>query len=352
VHDAILSLESAGIGLKIITGDNKQVSLHIAQSIGMAVSGVLTGGELNRLADEALWHQAERVNLFVEVDPNQKERIILALRKQGHVVGYMGDGINDAPSLHAADVGISVDQAVDVAKEAADFVLLEKGLDVLERAVRLGRSTFANTLKHVYVTTSANFGKMFSLAGASLFLPFLPLLPLQILLTNFLTDFPAFTIASDLVDPEMVAGPRRWDIRDIRNFMIVFGSLSSLFDYMTFGLLSVLLHASTVEFRTGWFFESVMTELLVMLVIRTQRPFFKSRIGGMLLISTGVVAAVTLLVPFLLFAPILGFGPLSFGLLSGLQGITVLYLIATEVAKRWFFRQRKLAAEGGRRETP
>jgi Mg2+-importing ATPase len=338
VQEAILSLESAGIELKIITGDNKQVSLHIAQAIGMKVSGVITGSELNQLADEALWHQVEKVNLFVEVDPNQKERIILALRKKGRVVGYMGDGINDAPSLHAADVGISVDQAVDVAKEAADFVLLEKGLDVLERAVRLGRAAFANTLKYVYVTTSANFGNMFSLAGASLFLPFLPLLPMQILLTNFLTDFPAFTIASDLVDPEMVARPRRWEIPHIRNFMLIFGTVSSVFDYLTFGLLLLVLHASTVEFRTGWFVESVMTELLVMLVIRTQRPFFRSRIGRMLLVSTAVVAGITLLLPYSPSALLLGFAPLSMDLVLGLLGITLWYLFATEATKRWFYR--------------
>lgn len=345
VKKTIQDLAAAGIDLKIITGDNKQVALHTAGSIGMHVSGVISGRDLNRLGDEALWHQVGQANLFVEVDPNQKERIILALRKMGRVVGYLGDGINDAPSLHAADVGISVDQAVDVAKEAADFVLLEKGLDVLERGVRLGRGAFANTLKYIYVTTSANFGNMFSMAGASLFLPFLPLLPMQILLTNFLTDFPAFTIASDLVDPEMVARPRRWDIRHIRNFMFTFGMVSSVFDYLTFGLLLLLLHASVEEFRTGWFIESVMTELLVMLVIRTQRPFLRSRIGKMLLASTAVIATTTILLPYLPFGPILDFTPLSIDLILGLLGVTLLYLIATEATKHWFYRQR--ASLGG-----
>ncbi len=339
VKQTILDLAASGIELKIITGDNKQVALHTAETIGLTISGVLTGSELNKLGDEALWQQVETVNMFVEVDPNQKERIILALRKNGRVVGYMGDGINDAPSLHAADVGISVDQAVDVAKEAADFVLLGKGLDVLERGIRLGRSTFANTLKYVYVTTSANFGNMFSMAGASLFLPFLPLLPMQILLTNFLTDFPAITIASDLVDPEMIERPRRWDIRNIRNFMITFGSVSSVFDYLTFGLLLLVLHATTDEFRTGWFIESVMTELLVMLVIRTQRPFFRSRIGRMLLISTAAVALVTIALPYLPINALLGMTPLSLDLVLGLFGITLLYLVGTEATKRIFYRR-------------
>jgi Mg2+-importing ATPase len=339
VRETVQNLAVSGIELKIITGDNKQVALHTAETIGLKVTGVLTGSELNQLRDEALWHEVETVNMFVEVDPNQKERIILALRKKGRVVGYMGDGINDAPSLHAADVGISVDQAVDVAKEAADFVLLEKGLDVLERGVRLGRSTFANTLKYVYVTTSANFGNMFSMAGASLFLPFLPMLPMQILLTNFLTDFPAITIASDLVDREMVEKPRRWDIQHIRNFMFAFGTVSSIFDYLTFGLLLLVLHATMEEFRTGWFIESVMTELLVMLVIRTQRPFYESPIGRMLLVSTAIVAAITIVLPFMPFSSILGLTPLSIDLILALLGITLLYLVGTEATKRVFYRK-------------
>jgi Mg2+-importing ATPase len=228
---AIADLRALGVTLKVITGDNRRVALHIAQNTGMPVTGTLTGTELNQMHDEALWRQADRVNLFAEVDPNQKERIILALRKTGHVVGYMGDGINDAPALHAADVSISVDTAVDVAKEAADFVLLAQSLDVLRQGIEQGRQTFANTLKYVFTTTSANFGNMFSMAGLSLFLPFLPLLPKQILLNNFLSDFPAMTIAADAVDPEMVDKPRRWDVPFIRNFMLIFGLISSAFDY-------------------------------------------------------------------------------------------------------------------------
>jgi Mg2+-importing ATPase len=338
VHEVIQKLSAMGIELKIITGDNRLVAIHAAELIGMKISGVLSGKELNKMHDEALWQRAEKVNLFVEVDPNQKERIITALQKMGHVVGYMGDGINDAPSLHAADVGISVERAVDVAKEAADFVLLEHDLDVLRRGVALGRNTFANTLKYIHVTTSANFGNMFSMAGASLFLPFLPLLPMQILLTNFLTDVPAVTIASDAVDAEATARPRRWDVREIRNFMLVFGAVSSIFDYLTFGVLLIILHASPQEFRTGWFIESVITELLVLLIIRTQRPFFRSKIGRGLLVSTAIIAVLSLALPYLPFSPILGFTSLSPGLLLALFAVTFAYLGITEVTKRLFYR--------------
>jgi Mg2+-importing ATPase len=316
--------------------------MHTAAAVGMQVTGVLTGSELNNLRDEALWQAAEKTNLFAEVDPNQKERIILAVQKTGHVVGYMGDGINDAPALHTADVGISVDTAVDVAKEAADFVLLEHDLGVLRRGVELGRSTFANTLKYVFVTTSANFGNMFSMAGASLFLPFLPMLPLQILLTNFLTDFPAMAIAGDSVDREMVERPRRWNIRFIRDFMVTFGAVSSVFDYLTFGVLLWVVKASQDQFRTGWFLESVLTELLIMLVIRTRKPFFRSKPGRYLLIGTAMIAIVTLMLPYAPLNKLLGFTPVSPSLLGILGGITVLYIAATEVAKRGFYRRVQL----------
>ena len=339
VLETIGDLARSGVALKIITGDNKLVALHTAQAVGLQVTGVLTGAELDNLHEEALWQASGRTNLFAEVDPNQKERIILALKKMGHVVGYMGDGINDAPALHAADVGISVDSAVDVAKEAADFVLLEHSLDALHRGIELGRKTFANTIKYVFITTSANFGNMFSMAGASLFLPFLPMLPLQILLTNFLTDFPALAIAGDSVDREMVEKPRRWNIRFVRDFMVTFGTVSSLFDYLTFGLLLLVLHAGRDEFRTAWFVESVMTELLIMLVVRTQKPFFRSRPGRYLLVGTLGVAAVTLLLPYAPFGKALGFAPLPPALLVTLLGIAGLYVLASEIAKRYFYRR-------------
>jgi Mg2+-importing ATPase len=338
VQETIADLAKLGVQLKIITGDNHLVALHTAETVGLPISGMVTGAELNNLGDEALWHAAERANLFVEVDPNQKERLILALQKMGHVVGYMGDGINDAPALHAADVGISVDQAVDVAKEAADFVLLQRDLAVLHQGIMLGRNTFANTLKYVFVTTSANFGNMFSMAGASLFLPFLPMLPMQILLTNFLTDFPAMAIAGDSVDLEMIETPRRWNIHFIRSFMVTFGLVSSAFDYLTFGTLLWIVHAKTDEFRTGWFLESVLTELLILLVIRTQKPFFRSMPGKYLLAAVLIVAGVTAALPYSPLNKILGFIPLSVPLLLTLGSITVLYVLTSEVAKKVFYK--------------
>jgi Mg2+-importing ATPase len=342
VQETIADLANLGVGLKIITGDNRLVALHTAEAVGLAVTGMLTGAELNDLRDEALWQVVERTTLFVEVDPNQKERIILALQKRGHVVGYMGDGINDAPALHAADVGISVDRAVDVAKEAADFVLLEQSLAVLHEGILLGRTAFANTLKYVFITTSANFGNMFSMAGASLFLPYLPMLPMQILLTNFLTDFPAMTIAGDSVDREMIERPRRWDIGFIRRFMFTFGAISSLFDYLTFGTLLLVVRATTDQFRTGWFLESVLTELLILLVIRTRRPLFKSRPGRYLLMATLIVAGATIALPYLPLNRLLGLTPLSLPVLGVLTGITVLYITASEVAKRSFYRKAQV----------
>jgi len=339
VQEAIAGLAGLGVGIKIITGDNRLVALHTADAVGLKVTGVLTGANISDLGDEALWQAVERTNLFVEVDPNQKERIILALQKRGHVVGYLGDGINDAPALHAADVGISVDQAVDVAKEAADFVLLEHDLAMLHDGVLLGRTTFANTLKYVFITTSANFGNMFSMAGASLFLPYLPMLPMQILLTNFLTDFPAMTIAGDSVDPEMIEQPRRWNITFIRNFMVTFGLVSSVFDYLTFGVLLLVVRATTDQFRTGWFLESVLTELLILLVIRTQRPFFRSKPGRYLVLSALAVALVTLALPYSPLNGILGLTPLPLPLLLVLLGITVAYVTASEIAKRIFYKR-------------
>lgn len=341
VLEIITDLAQLGVQLKIITGDNRLVALHIAEAVGLEVTGVLTGIGLEDLRDEALWQAAERTNLFAEVDPNQKERIILALQKMGHVVGYMGDGINDAPALHAADVGISVEKAVDVAKEAADFVLLERDLAVLHQGIVQGRATFANTLKYVFITTSANFGNMFSMAGASLFLPFLPMLPKQILLTNLLTDLPAMTMATDSVDPELIERPRRWNIKFIRDFMITFGLVSSVFDYLTFGMLLLILRTTTDQFRTGWFVVSVITELLIMLVMRTQRPFFRSKPVRSLLITTLMVAGVTLVLPYSPLSGLLGFTPLPTSLLFLLGLITTLYLTTSEVAKKLFYKRAK-----------
>jgi Mg2+-importing ATPase len=336
---AIAALEKLGVRLKVITGDNKRVAMHVAEAVGLPVEGVLSGSELQGLRDEALWHRVDHTDLFVDVDPNQKERIIRALQKMGHVVGYMGDGINDAPALHDADVGISVETAVDVAREASDFVLLEQGLDVLRRGIEEGRVTFANSMKYVFTTTSANFGNMFSMAGASLFLPFLPLLAKQILLNNFLSDFPAIAIAGDNVDREYVETPHRWDVKFIRNFMIVFGLVSSVFDFLTFGLLLWVLHSSPEQFRTGWFIESLLTELFVALVVRTRRPFYKSRPGHWLWISTLIVTLITLAIPYLPSDLLLGFVPLPPGVMALLLLIALLYVLATEIAKQVFYKR-------------
>jgi Mg2+-importing ATPase len=339
VDRTVTDLAGLGVGLRIITGDNRLVAMHTARSIGMEVTGVLTGGELARMNDEALWHVADRANIFAEVDPNQKERIILAQKKLGHVVGYMGDGINDAPALHAADVGISVDTAVDVAKEAADFVLLQNDLAVLHRGIVEGRKTFANTLKYVFMATSANFGNMFSVAGASLFLPYLPLLPKQILLINFFTDLPEMTIADDNVDPGYVERPRRWDIGFIRRFMAVFGPLSSVFDYLTFAALLWLLHATPAQFRTGWFTESVLSAVLIIFVLRTRLPLRRSRPSRLMMVVAATVGAVTLALPYTPVGPLLGLVPLSPGYLAAIAGIIALYFGAAELTKRWFYRR-------------
>ena len=341
IIETITNLKNLGVSLKIITGDNHLVAANVSGQMGLSKTGIITGPELSQLSDAALLKRVADVDVFAEIEPNQKERIILALRKAGNVVGYMGDGINDASALHVADVGISVDSAVDVAKDAADIVLLEKDLGVLVEGVRAGRTTFANTLKYVFMATSANFGNMFSMAGASLFLPFLPLLPKQILLTNLMTDFPEMTIASDRVDNEMVDHPRRWDIKAIREFMFTFGIVSSVFDYLTFGVLLFILHANPKEFRAGWFVESVISAALIVLVVRTRRPFFKSMPGKYLLMATLLIVVMTLIVPFTPLGDIFGFTrlPISFLMIVGL--ITICYIITAEITKKIFYKKVK-----------
>ncbi len=339
VLETIQRLEDMGVHIKIITGDNMLVARHTALAIGMENPVIKSGDEINNLGDEALWHLAEKIDIFADVDPNEKERIILALKKTGHVVGYMGDGINDAPSLHSADVGISVANAVDVAKESADFVLLKHDLTVLERGIREGRKTFANTLKYVFMATSANFGNMFSVAGASLFLPFLPLLPTQILLINFLTDFPEMTIATDNVDPIYVEKPHRWNIHFIRRFMLVFGPLSSVFDYLTFGLMLFVVKGHEATFQSGWFIESVLSAALVVFTLRTRLPIFHSRPSRWMLLATAAVGLVTLLIPYTSLGKLFNFKPLPPIALIGIFLIVLLYFTTAEITKRWFFRR-------------
>jgi Mg2+-importing ATPase len=337
IHD----LANLGVSLKVITGDNWLVADSIRKEIGLAEGKILTGHDIRKSSSEALQKLVQEVNVFAEVEPNQKERIILALRKNGGVVGYMGDGINDASALHAADVGISVDSAVDVAKEAADIVLLEKDLRVLSEGVIEGRKTFSNTMKYVFMATSANFGNMFSMALLSLFLPFLPLLPTQVLLTNLLTDLPEMTISSDSVDPELVSSPRRWSIKFIRNFMLVFGFLSSLFDFLTFGALLFMLHASIDQFRTGWFMESVVSASLAVLIIRTRRPFFRSIPSVYLLSMTLLVCLATFLIPYTPLAELFGFTPLPLYFMLIVIVIVAAYIFLAEMVKSIFYRMVK-----------
>jgi Mg2+-importing ATPase len=342
IMETITGLKNLGVALKIITGDSRLVAVSLSQKMGLSDAAFLTGPELYQLSDAALLNRVANVDVFAEVEPNQKERIILALRKAGNVVGYMGDGINDASALHAADVGISVDTAVDVAKDAADIVLLEKDLGVLVDGVREGRATFANTLKYVFMATSANFGNMFSMAGVSLILPFLPLLPKQVLLTNLMTDFPEMTIATDSVDNEMIDYPRRWDMKAIRKFMVTFGILGSVFDYMTFGLLLLVFHATRVQFRTAWFVESVVSASLIVLVIRSRKPFFRSRPGNSLLLATLSVVVIAVIVPFTPLAAFLGFGPMPLVFLLCIGLIVSLYIVAAELVKRVFYKRVRL----------
>lgn len=339
VQQTIAELSRMGVELKILTGDNRFVAQHLAEQVGIKNQGVITGSELATMHEDALWHHAPRTSLFVELDPQQKERIILALKKTGHVVGYLGDGINDAPALYAADVGISVDSAVDVAKEAADLVLLEHDLEVLKEGIEKGRKTFANTLKYVFTTTSANFGNMISMAVASIGLPFLPLLAKQILLNNFLSDFPSMAIARDTVDPEWTQQPRRWDVAFIRRFMIVFGLISSAFDFLTFAVLLWLFRAGPELFRTAWFVESLLSELVITLIVRTRRPLFHSRPATVLWLSCLGVALVAFALPYLPFNHFLGFVALPWQVAGALTLITLLYALASEYAKRRFYAQ-------------
>jgi Mg2+-importing ATPase len=342
--ETLKALAERGIKVKVISGDNRHVAAHLAEIIGLPHRNVLTGGELAKLTKEALFARASRTDIFAEIDPNQKERIIAALRRRGHVVGYLGDGINDAPALHEADIGISVEGAVDVAREAADMILLQRDLGVLLRGIDDGRRTFANTMKYIAITTSANFGNMVSMAFASLALPFLPLLAPQILLNNFLSDLPSLAIAADNVDADQVRAPRRWDIGYVRRFMVAFGLVSSAFDFVTFAFLLLLAGATAKVFQTAWFVESLITELAIVLIVRTRKPFWKSRPSALLSWLTLAVAVLAVAIPYLPGADWFGFLPLSAPVMASLIAITVAYLAASEAVKSWFFsRERRLA---------
>jgi Mg2+-importing ATPase len=338
IIETIGELDKLKVGLKIITGDNENVAKSIALSIGIKEPKVMTGKELLNTSPEALKQLVKNTHIFAEVEPQQKEIIILALRKS-YTVAYIGDGINDVSAINAADVGISVQNAVDVAREAADFVLMEKDLMVLVDGINEGRRTFANTLKYIFINTGSTFGNMFSVAIASLLLPFLPMLPKQILLTNFITDFPYLTVASDNVDQEQLARPGKWDLKFIRNYMVIFGIHSSVFDIITFLTLLYILKVKESAFQTGWFIESILTELFILFIIRTHKNFFKSRPGKYLFILSIIGFIVTIGLPYLPFANEIGLTPLPFINFVAILLIVAAYIITADSLKVWFFKK-------------
>jgi Mg2+-importing ATPase len=335
--ESVAAMKRDGIQVKILTGDNELVASHVCSCVGLDNPVIVLGDDLDQMTDTALGHMAEKATIFARVSPMQKLRIILALKHRGHVVGYMGDGINDAPSLHAADVGISVASAVDVARDAADIILLQPGLAILHRGIIEGRKASANVLKYLLMGTSSNFGNMFSMAGASLFLPFLPMLPTQILLNNFLYDAAQITIPSDNVDDSYVRSPQRWDLRLIRNFMLFIGPISSIYDFLTFYVLLHFFHASEPLFHTGWFVESLATQTLVLFVIRTMGNPLKSRPSLPLAITTIITVVFGMLLPVSPLARILGFTPLPWAFFAFLAISIVTYMLLVEFAKRLLF---------------
>jgi Mg2+-importing ATPase len=344
VHAVLEALKQNGLSVVIMTGDNQFVTQKIAHDVGLATDRILTGNQVDTMDNAALAYQAENGAIFTRVSPEQKNRVILALKARGHVVAYGGDGINDAPSLHTADVGISVMNGVDVAKDAAKIILLEKDLAVLNDGVIEGRRCFANIMKYIIMGTSSNFGNMFSMAAASLFLPFLPMLPTQILLNNFLYDLSQISIPGDNVDPALLHRPKRWQIGFIRQFMMIIGPISSIYDFLTFGVLLWVFNASTNAplFHTGWFVESLATQTLVVFVIRTAGNPFKSRPGRPLLIGVLAVVAVAVVLPYTPVGSLLGFIPLPLSLLGAIAVLAVTYLLVVQVVKSWFYRRHAL----------
>ena len=335
---ALAKIQSAGVKIKVVTGDSDLVTRHVCDQLHIEVTGVLTGKEIEKLDDQALQRRVETANLFCRVNPGQKQRVILALKANGHVVGYMGDGINDAPSLHAADVGLSVDSAVDVAKAAADIIMLKQDLNVLHAGVLEGRRTFGNIMKYIMMGTSSNFGNMFSMAGAALFLPFLPMLPTQILLNNILYDISEIPIPLDEVDAEETALPRVLNLDFIRNFMLIIGPISSVFDFLTFYVLLEVLKAEEKLFQTGWFVESLCTQVLVIFVIRTRGNPFKSRPHPLLTFTSLAVVATAIGLPLTPIGPDLGFVAPPAYFYGILAAMVVLYLGVVEVVKRVFYK--------------
>jgi len=339
---ALAMLQESGVAVKIVTGDSEFVTQHVCTELKIPVIGILTGKDIDQMDDWALRIRAETANLFCRVNPSQKERVILALKAKGHVVGYLGDGINDAPSLHAADVGLSVDSAVDVAKEAADMILLDHDLGVLYDGVLEGRRTFGNIMKYIMMGTSSNFGNMFSMAGAALFLPFLPMLPTQILLNNILYDLSEVPIPLDEVDAEELKKPRVMDMNFIRNFMLVIGPISSAFDFLTFYVMLHVLKANETLFQTGWFVESLCTQVLVIFIIRTRGNPFKSRAHPVLVATSLMVVLTAAILPFTPVGTYFGFVPPPAQFYAILAGMVVIYLAVVEMAKRGFYRWHRI----------
>lgn len=338
--ESLQLLKNAGIELKILTGDNELVTRKVCEYLGFEIKGIVTGGEIAQMRDDALARVVEEANVFCRVTPSQKDRIINALKNNGHVVGFLGDGINDAPSLKSADVGISVDNAVDVAKEAADIILLKTDLTVLYDGVLEGRKTFGNIMKYIMMGVSSNFGNMFSVAGASLFLPFLPMLPVQILLNNLLYDLSQSAIPTDAVDREYIEKPKRWDIQFVRRFMICLGPVSSLFDFLTFFVMLFLFNASEPLFQTAWFIESLSSQTLVIFVIRTKRtPFWKSRPSKLLLINNMAIIAFALAAPYTPLKTVFKFVEPPPTFFIALAIILSSYLALAEVVKNWFYKR-------------
>ncbi len=338
-NEVVKSLRAIGVEIKIITGDNHLVTQKICKDIGLPIKGIMFGYELNDLTDDALSIRAVKTTIFARFSPEQKNRVIHALKSFHHAVGYMGDGINDAPSLKAADIGISVNTATDVAKDAADFILTRKSLHVLHDGILEGRRTFNNTHKYILMGLSSNFGNMFSVAIATFLLPFLPLLPIQILINNFLYDTSQITIPYDNVDNNIIKRPQHWDMKMIRRYMIVFGLTSSVFDLLTFGLLYYIFHVDVAQFRTGWFVESLTTQILVVFIIRTRQvPFFKSKPSKTLVLSVVLCLIAGWLLPYMPFATIIGFEPLERPILIAIIGLVIVYLFIVEIVKWWFFK--------------
>lgn len=344
VLSVLEALKQSGVTVVIMTGDNQYVTQKIALDIGLPADRIVIGHRVDEMDDAALAYQAERGAIFARVSPEQKNRVILALKARGHVVGYVGDGINDAPSLHTADVGISVVNGVEVAKDAAKIILLEKDLAVLNEGVIEGRRCFANIMKYIVMGTSSNFGNMFSMAAASPFLPFLPMQPTKILLNNFLYDSSQLSIPGDNVDPALLHRPKRWQIGFIRQFMMIIGPISSVYDFMTFGILLWVFQASANAplFRTGWFVESLVTQTLVVFVIRTVGNPFRSRPSRMLLISVFAVVAIAVVLPYTLVGSLLQFTPIPASMLGAIAALAATYLLLVQIVKLWFYRRHAL----------